>query len=115
VDLLRAFVAKVRRSALRYATLDSDPEVVYERMPCTHFPIDCVYEVKGVGLVVGGTLLRGRVEVGCTLYLGPDRAGAFLPVSIRSIECRRVTQVPLFTSTFDLIYREYVVVSDFVR
>mmetsp|Transcript_25046 Transcript_25046/g.34395 ORF Transcript_25046/g.34395 Transcript_25046/m.34395 type:complete len:518 (-) Transcript_25046:795-2348(-) len=92
VDLLRAFVAKVRRSALRYATLDSDPEVVYERMPTIHFPIDCVYEVKGVGLVVGGTLLRGRVDLACTLYLGPDRAGAFLPVSIRSIECRRVTQ-----------------------
>lgn len=40
VDLLRAFVATVRRSAVRYAGQDSDPEVTYERMPNIHFAID---------------------------------------------------------------------------
>lgn len=40
MDLLRAFVATVRRSAVRYAGLDSDPEVTYERMPNIHFAID---------------------------------------------------------------------------
>jgi hypothetical protein len=40
VDLLRAFVSRARRSAQRYAGVDSDPEVVYERMPGVHFAID---------------------------------------------------------------------------
>lgn len=40
VDLLRAFVARVKRSCARYAGIDNDPEVLYERMPTIHFPID---------------------------------------------------------------------------
>lgn len=40
MDLLKAFVATVRRSAARYSGVDADPEVVYERMPHVHFAID---------------------------------------------------------------------------
>ena len=65
----------------QYISPDSDPEVEYDNMPLIHFPIDGIYEVKGVGIVVSGTLMRGKVLINNTLYLGPDRTGAFLPVT----------------------------------
>jgi hypothetical protein len=54
VDLLRAFVSKVRRSPARYAGVDSDPEVVYERMPSVHFAIDGkpAFHPRGVMLLI---------------------------------------------------------------
>ena len=63
-----------------------------------------------MGLVVGGTVMRGKVDLTSTLYLGPDRAGAFLPVSIRSIECRRVSQVFRALSIYATIVIVVVVV-----
>jgi GTPase len=58
-------------------------------MPSIYFPIDGVYEVKGVGVILGGTVMHGSIKTGDTLYLGPDRVGAFIQVQIKSIECRR--------------------------
>lgn len=91
VDLLQAFVKRLRRTGDRYAdpTLAPDPDVAYENIPETFFPIDGVYEVKGVGLIIGGTVMRGVIKTGATLWLGPDRVGSFLQVVIKSIECRR--------------------------
>jgi len=88
IDLLKAFVSKIRRSPSHYMEQE-DPEVCYENLPNVHVPIDGVYEVRGVGIVVSGTVMRGTVASGSTLYLGPDRTGGFLPILVRSIESRR--------------------------
>jgi translation elongation factor EF-Tu-like GTPase len=92
VDLLRSFVSKVQRSHSRYTDLHKDPEVDYSAQPTVYFPIDGVYEVKNVGLVVGGTLSHGKIHVGDAIWLGPDTLGHFVQVTIKSIECRRVSK-----------------------
>ncbi len=58
--------------------------------------IDVVYSVPGVGVVAGGTLLRGSIKEGDCLKLGPDDDGEFHQVTVSTIHrnrlpCRVVT------------------------
>ena len=59
------------------------------------FQIDETYYVPGVGTVVSGTCMQGRICLGDTLLLGPLWNGEFQPVPIRSIHRKRlpVTEV----------------------
>lgn len=48
--------------------------------------IDRVYNVEGVGTVVSGSVMQGRLGLGSPLLLGPDSKGRFREVRARSIE-----------------------------
>ena len=56
----------------------------------TEFVIDSEYNVKGVGLVVGGTVTKGEIAINQTLYIGPDKIGQFKPVVVKGIHENRV-------------------------
>jgi len=53
------------------------------------FLMDGAFNVKGVGLVVSGTLISGKVSVGSSLMLGPDIKGDFKQVTVKSIHYKR--------------------------
>ena len=54
------------------------------------FLIDGFYQVRGVGIVVAGTLLAGTVVPGATLLLGPNKQGQFDPIQVKGIHHKRV-------------------------
>ncbi|XP_054636503.1 GTP binding protein 1, like [Dunckerocampus dactyliophorus] len=54
------------------------------------FQIDDTYSVPGVGTVVSGTTLRGRIRLNDTLLLGPDPLGTFIPIAVKSIHRKRM-------------------------
>lgn len=51
--------------------------------------IDTTFSVPGVGTVVGGQLISGKISVGDKLLLGPTE-GQYNPIQVRSIHCKRV-------------------------
>ncbi|VDN01041.1 unnamed protein product [Thelazia callipaeda] len=55
------------------------------------FQIDDVYWVDGVGTVVAGTCLSGRISINDTMLIGPDLNGEFIPIPIKSIHRKRMS------------------------
>jgi elongation factor 1-alpha len=51
----------------------------------TEYVIDGVYNVTGVGVVVGGTITKGHIGINSTLMLGPDKLGQFKPIIVKSM------------------------------
>jgi small GTP-binding protein len=79
-DLLRKFL-NLMPTRITWSALLNQP---------TTITIDQDYSVTGVGTVAGGTVLSGTVTEGQTLLLGPNDEGQFQPVSIKSIQTKRV-------------------------
>ncbi|USZ72593.1 GTPBP1 family GTP-binding protein [Natronosalvus halobius] len=82
----------VETSAITMDGLDVLDEL-FDRLPKTasddgefRMYIDRSYAVTGVGAVASGTVMRGEVEAGDELLLGPMGDGSFREVEVRSIE-----------------------------
>lgn len=57
----------------------------------TKFIVDSKFVCRGVGLVLGGTVLRGSIKIDQQMMFGPDRNGNFRPVTIKGIHENRVS------------------------
>lgn len=56
--------------------------------------IDSKYQVKGIGLVLSGTVQGENIKVNDKMYLGPLRNGNFIPFKIRSLHNNIRENVP---------------------
>ena len=51
--------------------------------------IDYVWNVTGIGIVIGGNLVTGKIKLGDRLFLGPNN-NEYESVVVKSIHCKRV-------------------------
>lgn len=77
LDLLRTFLFQYNHKSARF---NNDNRVEYH--------ISQIFHVMGVGLVLGGQLVRGTISVGEKLLLGPGN-GQYHPVTVRGLHCKR--------------------------
>eukprot|EP01119_Soliformovum_irregulare_P010658 TRINITY_DN2629_c0_g1_i2.p1 TRINITY_DN2629_c0_g1~~TRINITY_DN2629_c0_g1_i2.p1 ORF type:complete len:616 (+),score=190.10 TRINITY_DN2629_c0_g1_i2:176-2023(+) len=80
LDLLRSF--------LNLLPVRTDWEQLGEKP--TEFHIDATWSVPGVGTVVSGTIISGKIGVNQKFLLGPDEFGKFAPVDVKSIHTKRL-------------------------
>ena len=52
--------------------------------------LDDAFQVQGIGCVVSGLVVSGKVDTHGTLLIGPDGLGGFQPVQIKSVQNKRV-------------------------
>lgn len=69
---------------------EEDPAQKLDDMVDVEYVIDGTYNVTGVGIVVGGTLMKGSIALNQNLWLGPDKSGQFKQVTIKGIQLNRV-------------------------
>lgn len=51
--------------------------------------IDYIWNVTGIGIVIGGNLVSGKIKIGDRLFLGPNN-NEYESVVVKSIHCKRV-------------------------
>ena len=61
----------------------------FENEP-VEFTVDEKYNITGIGTVVSGVMLRGRVKIGDQLLIGPDKSGLYKNTQVKSIHYKRV-------------------------
>lgn len=83
LPLLRSFIQRLP-SRLYESGLFKQPSAPVE------FHIDDVFNVNGVGLVVGGLLRAGQIRPNQQLLLGPDKTGQFRPIMVKTLHYKRV-------------------------
>jgi len=50
--------------------------------------VDYDWTISGVGTVLSGTVVSGKIDTRCPLVIGPDSLGKFLPLTVRNIRTR---------------------------
>ena len=62
--------------------------------------IDGIFNVTGVGIVVAGDLISGKIYTNDKLFVGPDYSGKYYPVTVRSIHIKRVPVLSATSGTY---------------
>lgn len=89
IDILKKFIACLPSIQIEDES-DITPSSQWDELVETEFILDSRYNVKNVGLVVGGTVTRGSISLNQTLMLGPDKNGQFKTIMVKGIQENRV-------------------------
>ena len=84
LDLLRLFLSILPLSP----GLAASPRAALEGP--AEFEIVETFAVPGVGTVVSGNMVSGRLGMGQQIYLGPDSLGAWIPTQVKGIHRKRM-------------------------
>lgn len=60
-----------------------------EQSDQVEFHVDQTFHVTGVGLVLGGQLVKGKIKTGDKLLLGPNN-NSYTTIQVKSIHCKKV-------------------------
>lgn len=88
IDILRNFL-----NLLQPRNLKKDDSI-------TQLNIDSIFTVTGVGTVVGGDLVSGKVYINDKLCLGPNSCGEFIDVQVKSIHIKRTPVLSAQSGTY---------------